>query len=177
MIESGIIVLALISVLLVLASTRPDTFRIERSLDIRATPEKIFPLINNFREWEAWSPWEKVDPALKRSYSGATFGRGAVYEWNGNKNVGQGRMEIVDSSPPSRVLIKIDFIKPLEAHNTVEFKLASQSDFTTVTQAMYGQSPFISKVIGMFFSMDKMVGPKFEEGLAGIKAIAEKQTG
>lgn len=175
MIELGIlVVLALITVLLLVVATRPDSFRVQRSIDIKASPAQIFPLINNFHEWEAWSPWEKVDPALKRTYSGAPLGKGAVYAWLGNKNVGQGRMEIIESSPPLKVAIKIDFMKPFEAHNTLEFKLAIQSDFTTVTQAMYGPSPFISKVMGLFFSMDKMVGQKFEEGLAAIKSIAEK---
>lgn len=174
MIELGLVALVVIAGLLIIAASRPDSFRIQRALSIKASPERIFALINNFHEWEAWSPWEKVDPSLKRTYSGAPLGKGAVFEWNGNKSVGQGRMEIVDSSPPTKVVIKIDFVRPIEAHNTLEFKLAMQSDFTTVTQAMYGPSPFISKVMGLFFSMDKMVGQKFEEGLAAIKFIAEK---
>lgn len=174
MIELGLVALVVIAGLLIIAASRPDSFRIQRALSIKASPERIFALINNFHEWEAWSPWEKVDPLLKRTYSGAPLGKGAVYEWNGNKSVGQGRMEIVDSSLPTKVVIKIDFVRPIEAHNTLEFKLAMQSDFTTVTQAMYGPSPFISKVMGLFFSMDKMVGQKFEEGLAAIKFIAEK---
>lgn len=174
MIELGLVALVVIAGLLIIAASRPDSFRIQRALSIKASPERIFALINNFHEWEAWSPWEKVDPSLKRTYSGAPLGKGAVYEWNGNKSVGQGRMEIVDSSLPTKVVIKIDFVRPIEAHNTLEFKLAMQSDFTTVTQAMYGPSPFISKVMGLFFSMDKMVGQKFEEGLAAIKFIAEK---
>lgn len=174
MIELGLVALVVIAGLLIIAATKPDSFRIQRALSIKASPERIFPLINNFHEWEAWSPWEKVDPSLKRTYGSALLGKGAVYEWNGNKSVGQGRMEIVDSSPPTKVVIKIDFVRPIEAHNILEFKLAMQSDFTTVTQAMYGPSPFISKVMGLFFSMDKMVGQKFEEGLAAIKSIAEK---
>jgi uncharacterized protein YndB with AHSA1/START domain len=174
MIESLVIVVVVLIVsLLIYAATRPASFRVERSVIINAPPEKIFPLINNFREWEPWSPWEKVDPAVKRSYSGAASGEGAVYEWSGNKNIGQGRMEIVESSPPSKIKLKIDFIKPFEAHNTIEFSLIPQGDSMLVTQAMYGPSPFISRLMGVFCSMDKMVGKKYEEGLANLKALSE----
>lgn len=174
MIESLVIaVVVLLVLLLIYTATRPDTFRVERTANIKAPPEKIFALINDFREWEPWSPWEKIDPAVKRSYSGSASGEGAVYEWNGNKNLGQGRMEIIESWPPAKVLIKIDFIKPFQAHNTIEFTLVRHDDYTAVTQAMYGPSPFMSKLMGIFCSMDKMVGQKYEEGLANLKAIAE----
>src|SRR5262249_45288078 len=118
--------------LLGFAATKPDTFSIQRAASIKAPPEKIFPLINDFHNWASWSPWEKLDPALKRTYSGAASGQGAIYEWEGNKKVGKGRMEIVESSPPSRVAIKLDFLKPFEAHNTAEFALIHQSDSTNV---------------------------------------------
>jgi uncharacterized protein YndB with AHSA1/START domain len=167
------VVVALLAAILIYAATKPDTFRIERSTSIKAPPEKIFVLINDFRQWESWSPWEKIDPALKRTYGGASGGKGAIYEWNGNKDIGHGRMEIIESLPPSKVALKLDFIKPFEAHNTVEFKLQTQGDSTTVTQAMYGPSPYIAKLMGVFFSMEKMVGEKYEEGLANLKAIAE----
>jgi len=174
MIESIVItVVVLLAALLIYAATRPDTFRVERSTTIKAPAEKIFPLINDFREWEPWSPWEKVDPAVKRSYSGAANGQGAIYEWNGTKDIGQGRMEIIESSPTSKVIIKIDFIKPFEAHNTIEFTLVTHGDATIVTQAMYGPCSYISKLMGIFFSMDKMVGQKYEEGLANLKALSE----
>jgi uncharacterized protein YndB with AHSA1/START domain len=169
-----IIVLALIAAALIYAATKPDSFRIERSTQIKAPAAKVFALVNDFHQWEAWSPWEKIDPALKRTYGGAASGKGAVYEWNGNKDVGQGRMEIVESNPPSKVALKLDFTKPFEAHNMVDFTLAEQGGSTTLTQAMYGPSPYISKVMSLFFSMDKMVGEKYEEGLASIKALAEK---
>ncbi len=170
----GIIVLAaLLAGIFIAASMRPDSFRVQRSVKIKASPERIFPLINDFNEWEAWSPWEKADPVIRRSYSGAPVGKGAIYEWSGNKKVGQGRMEIVESSSPSRVVIKIDFLKPFEGHNTVEFTLASQSDFTTVTQAMYGPLSFFSKAMGLFISMDRMIGQKYDEGLSAMKAVAE----
>lgn len=156
------------------ATTRPDSFRVERSVTVQSAPEKIFPLITNFHQWEAWSPWEKIDPQLKRTYSGSDEGKGAIYEWRGNKEIGAGRMEIMDAVPSSKVVIKLDFITPFEARNTVEFMLVPQGDATIVTQAMYGPSPFISKLLGLFFSMDKMIGDKYEEGLASIKLIAEK---
>jgi Polyketide cyclase / dehydrase and lipid transport len=170
----AIVIAVLVVTVLIYAATRPDTFRVERSLSIKAPPEKIFPHINNFHQWQAWSPWEKIDPAAKTTYSGTNNGVGAAYEWNGNNEVGQGRMEIIESVPSSKVILKIDFIKPFEGHNTIEFTLVPQGDATTVTQAMYGASPFISKVMSLFFSMDKMVGTKYEEGLATLKTIAEK---
>jgi uncharacterized protein YndB with AHSA1/START domain len=175
MIKTIAIVLGLlIAALLIYAATKPDSFRIERTTTIKAPPEKIFALINDFHQWEAWSPWEKIDPALKRTYSGAASGTGAIYEWNGNKDIGQGRMEITESTPAFKVALKLDFVKPFEAHNMVDFTLATQGDSTTVTQAMYGPSPYMSKLMTTFFSMEKMVGSKYEEGLANLKALAEK---
>jgi hypothetical protein len=169
-----IALITLIAIALVIAALKPNRFRIERCTSIKALPEKIFPLINNFQAWEAWSPWEKIDPACKRSYSGNESGVGTIYGWSGNKDIGQGRMEIVESTQYSKIVLKLDFIKPFEAHNMVEFLLQPQGDSTIVTQAMYGASPFISKLMGMCFNMDKMVGKKYEEGLASLKEIAEK---
>jgi hypothetical protein len=171
----AIALVILIGAILIYASTRPDSFRIERSITIQSTPGKIFPLINNFHQWESWSPWEKIDPQIKRTYSGAPEAKGAIYEWSGNKNIGQGRMEITESVPPSKIIIKLDFITPFEAHNTVEFLLTIQGNSTLVTQAMYGPSPFVSKLMGLFFSMEKMVGGKYEEGLANLKRMAERE--
>lgn len=168
-----VVVVAIVAVL-IYAATKPDHFRIERSIVIKATPEAIFPLVNDFRKWEAWSPWEKIDPNLTRTYGGTASGVGAVYEWSGNKEIGQGRMEIVESMPSSKVVLKLDFMKPFEAHNMVEFVLVAQGDSTRVTQAMYGPSPYFSKLMTLFFSMEKMVGSKYEEGLASLKALAEK---
>jgi hypothetical protein len=170
----AIVVVVLIAAILVFAATRPDSFRIERSISIKAAPEKIFPLIDNFHQWESWSPWEKIDPAIKRSYSGADSGKGAVYGWQGNKDIGAGRMEIIESTPASKVVVKLDFIQPFEGHDMVDFVLERQGDSTKLTQAMYGPSPFIAKLMGLVFSMDKMIGQKYEEGLASLKAIAEK---
>ncbi len=170
----AIALVLLIAAVLIYAATKPDTFRVERSTTVKAPPEKIFGLINDFKQWEAWSPWEKIDPGLKRTYSGATNGVGAIYEWNGNKDIGQGRMEIVESTPSAKVSLKLDFVTPFEAHNRVDFTLAQQGDMTTVTQAMYGPSPYVSKLMSIVFSMEKMVGGKYEEGLATLKAISEK---
>jgi hypothetical protein len=157
---------------LIYAARKPDSFRVERSISIPTTPENIFPLINDFHQWEAWSPWEKIDPTVQRIYNSITSGVGATYEWKGNNKIGHGKMEIIESTPSSRVRLKIDFIAPFEAHNTVEFTLISQGDTTLLTQAMYGPSPFISKLMSVFCSMDKMVGEKYEQGLTSIKTLA-----
>lgn len=169
----AIIIAALIVAILIYAATRPDAFRIERSTNIKAPPEKIFPLINDLHQWKAWSSCEKNDPEIKRTYGDITSGKGAVYKWSG-KNVGQGRMEIIESYPASKVVLKIDSITPFEAHNTVEFTLVTQGNSTTVTQAMYGSNSYLLRLIGLFFSMEKMVGEAYEEDLAILKVIAEK---
>jgi uncharacterized protein YndB with AHSA1/START domain len=169
----GLVALAIV-VILIIALSKPDTFRFERSIVVNAPPEKIFPLINDFRSWTQWSPWEKKDPALKRTYSGAATGKGSVYEWEGDKNVGKGRMEIAESSPPSKIVIGLHFISPFEANNTAEFTLTPSGNATTVNWAMYGPNLFMGKVMSTFMSMDKMVGKDFEAGLANMKAAAEK---
>ena len=169
----ALVVVVLLAALLVFAATRPDTFRVQRSASIKAPPERIFALINDYSSWGSWSPYEKKDPAMKRTYSGAASGKGAVYEWEGNKDVGQGCMEITDTSSPSKVGIKLDFIKPFEAHNIVEFTLQPVGDSTNVTWAMQGHTPYFAKVIHVFFDMDSMVGKDFEAGLANLKTLAE----
>jgi uncharacterized protein YndB with AHSA1/START domain len=170
----AIVIVVVIAAVLVYAAFQPDTFRVERSASIKAPSEKIFPLINDLHSMQTWSAWEKVDPGMKRAYSGGASGKGAVYEWEGNKDIGQGRMEITESTPSSRVTIRMDFIKPFAAQNTVEFTLKPEGDSTQVTQAIFGPRPYISKLFGLFCSMDKMIGGKFEESLAGLKSIAEK---
>ena len=169
-----IVVVALIAALLAYAATKPDTFRVQRAASIKAPPEKIFALLNDFRRWDTWSPWEEKDPAMIRTFGDATSGKGAVYTWEGNTDVGQGRMEIAESVPPSKIAIKLDFLKPFETHNIVEFTLEPQGDSTNVTWAMRGPNPYFAKVMQSFFSMDKMVGKDFETGLGNLKAIAEK---
>lgn len=170
----AIAVVVLLAALLGFAATRPDTFRVQRATSVKAPPEKIFALINDFHSWDSWSPWEKMDPTMKRTHSGAANGKGAVYEWEGNNKVGKGRMEIMDTSPPSKVTIKLDFVKPFEGHNIAEFTLEAKGDSTNVTWAMYGPSPYIARVMGIFFNMDNLIGKDFETGLANIKTVAEK---
>jgi uncharacterized protein YndB with AHSA1/START domain len=162
-----------VAVVLVYATTKPDTFRVQRTASIKASPEKIFPLINDFDNWTLWSPYEHRDPNLKRTRSGPASGKGAVYAWDGNKDVGQGRMEILESSPSSKIVIKLDFSRPFEAHNTAEFTLQPQGDTTNVTWAMQGPSLFIGKVMSVFLNMDNMVGKDFAAGLASMKTRAE----
>jgi hypothetical protein len=175
MIKAVVIILALLVIgVLLFAATKPDELRVQRSIAVKAPPEKIFPLINDFHRWRAWSPYENKDPALKRSFSGPESGKGAIYAWEGNKDVGQGRMEIVDAPAPSKVEIDLQFIKPFEARNVAEFTMIPKGDTTEVTWLMRGPTPFISKVMQVFFNMDKMIGNDFEVGLANLKAQAEK---
>jgi hypothetical protein len=170
----AIAIVVLLAAVLIFAATRPDTFRVERSANIKAPPERIFGILNDFQKWGSWSPWEKKDPAMKRTFGATTSGKGARYAWEGNKDVGKGSMEIAESSPSSRVTIKLDFIEPFEGHNIVDFALEPQGDSTNVTWTIQGPMPFISKVISIFCSMDSMIGKDFEAGLANLKAVAEK---
>ena len=169
----AIVLAVLIAAVLVFAATKPDSFRVQRTVSIQAPPEKILPLISDLHAWSAWNPFEK-DPAMKKTYSGAASGRGAVYEWDGNSQVGAGRMEILDVTP-EKVTIKLDFTRPLEGHNTAELTLVPRGNATDVTWAMYGPSPYISKLMGVFLNMDTMIGKQFETGLGNLKAIAEKK--
>jgi len=174
----AIVLAVAIVVVLILAATKPDRFSVERATSVTAPPEKIFPLIDDFQQWGSWSPYENKDPAMQRSYSGAVRGKGAVYEWNGNSNVGSGRMEILDSLEPAKIVIKLDFFKPFEGHNTAEFTMLPQGGDTLMTTAvtwrMHGSAPFISKLMQVFINLDNMVGKDFEVGLANLKRLAEK---
>jgi Polyketide cyclase / dehydrase and lipid transport len=169
-----IVVLVLVAAVLAIAMTKADSFRVQRKTSIKAPPNRIFPLIDDFHNWSSWSPWEKLDPAMTRSHSGAGRGKGAVYEWDGNSNVGKGRMEIIDAATLAKVTIKLDFLRPFEGHNIAEFTLEPHGDSTTLTWAMDGPARFISKVMQVFISMDKMIGKDFKSGLANLKTIAEK---
>ncbi len=168
------VVLVAVAIILILAATKPNEFRVQRSLAIKAPPDKIYPLIVDLKGWGGWSPYEKKDPGMKRTFSGSQSGKGAIYEWDGDKNVGHGRMEITDTAAPSKVVIKLDFFTPFEAHNTAEFTMTPQGDATNVTWAMYGPNVFLGKVMQVFMNMDKMVGTDFEAGLQALKAVAEK---
>ena len=169
----GLVLVLIIAGVLIYASTKPDTFRMERSTIIKAPPEKISAYLSDFKQWEVWSPWDEKDPAMKRSFSGAASGKGAVYGWEGNNKVGTGSMEVLDVQP-QKVTVKLDFLKPFEAHNTADFILEPQGDSTKVTWAMFGPANLMTKVVHVFMSMDNMVGPDFEAGLAKLKAAAEK---
>ncbi len=169
-----IAIVVVIAAILGFAATKPDTFSVQREATIKAAPDKILPLITDFHYWRAWSPWEKMDPTMRRTLSGAPSGKGAIYQWIGNDKVGAGRMEITDVTEASKVTIKLDFVKPFESHNTTEFTLEPQGDSTKVTWKMYGPSPYVTKVMSVFASMDSMVGKDFEAGLANLKAASEK---
>lgn len=169
---AAVLVIAVVAVL-VYATTKPDTFRVERAVTVNAPPEKIFPLINDFRAWREWSPYEDRDPDLKRTYSQPASGKGAVYSWDGNNSIGAGRMEILDAPAPSKVTIKLDFLRPFEASNTAEFTMTPSGNGTGVNWAMQGPNFYIGKVISVFMDMDKMVGGDFETGLQKLKARAE----
>ena len=170
----AVIVVILIAGVLAFAMSKPDTFSVQRAASMKAPPGKIFAVVNDFHRWTEWSPWEKLDPAMKRTQSGAPSGKGAIYEWQGNNKVGQGRMEIMESNAPRRIVIKLDFFKPFEAHNTAEFILTPQGDERTdVSWSMSGPTPFVGKIMHVFMNMDKMVGKDFATGLANLKTVSE----
>jgi uncharacterized protein YndB with AHSA1/START domain len=167
------IVVVAVAGVLVAAAMQPDSFRVARSLAIKAPAERIYPLIADFHNWSAWSPYEKLDPDMKREIAGAPSGVGATYAWQGNDQAGAGRMEIVEADAPQKLDIALDFTKPMEAHNTAIFTLAPEGDGTLVTWAMQGESPFLFKVMCLFFDADAMIGKDFEAGLANLKKAAE----
>ena len=170
----AIVIVVLIAGVLVYATTKPDTFSVSRSASIKAPPEKIFAVINDFHRWPDWSPWEQLDPDMKRTQGGAASGKGATYAWEGNSKAGAGRMEIIESTPASKVAIQLDFIKPFEGHNITEFVLVPQGDATNLSWTMHGPTPYVSKLMQVFVSMDSLIGKDFEAGLANLKALAEK---
>jgi|ERR1700704_2976596 len=169
----AVVLAVAIAVVLILAATKPDTLRVQRAITVKVPAEKIFPLINDFHQWRSWSPYEDRDPALKRTYSGAESGKGAVYAWEGNNNVGSGRMEILETSVPSKIRIKLDFFKPFEGHNTAEFTMLPQGDATSVTWLMQGPARFVTRVMQVFINLDNMIGKDFEVGLANLKKLTE----
>jgi hypothetical protein len=169
-----IILVVIVAVILVLAATRPNDFVVSRSADIKAPADAIFPLIDDFRHWPSWSPFEKLDPNMQRTLSGAEAGNGAAYAWDGNGKAGKGRMEITNSVPSSRVSLKLDFEKPFRANNTVDFTLSPSGEGTTVTWAMRGARPFIAKLMGLFMNFDTLIGKDFEAGLGNLRRLAER---
>ena len=169
-----IIFVVIIAAVLIYAATRPNDFVVSRSASIKAPAEAIFPLINDFRRWPEWSPFEKLDPAMRRTLSGADSGIGAAYAWEGNSKAGKGRMEITASVPFSQVSLKLDFEKPFRANNIVDFSLSPSGDATTVTWAMRGARPLIAKLMGLFMDFDNLIGKDFEAGLDNLRRLAER---
>ena len=164
---------AILIIVVAFATMQPDRFEVQRTVTIKAPPEKIVGMIGDFRQWPSWSPWEQLDPGMTRTFSGPASGKGAVYHWKGNSDVGEGRMEITDMAAPSRVVIKLDFTEPMESRNVTQFTLEPQGEMTKVNWEMAGPMSFVTKLVSIFMSMDKMVGRDFEKGLAKMKAVAE----
>jgi hypothetical protein len=169
----ALVVAAIIALVLVVAAVRPDSFRVERSLVIQAPPQRIYEQIQDFHRWQAWSPYEKLDPAMKREIAGAPSGVGAVYAWDGNRNAGAGRMEIVEAVPASRVRIRLDFQRPMENTSTAELDIVPEGNASRVTWAMHGPAPYVTRLFGLVFDMDKMIGKDLEEGLRNLERITE----
>lgn len=167
-------VAAVVIVILMMAAMKPNTFTLSRSIAIDAPPEKIAALLTDFHQWQSWSPWEKLDPGMQRSFSGADKGVGAVYAWQGNKDVGSGRMEIVEAASPARTVVKLDFVEPFASSNVTTFTLVPAGRGTSVTWTMSGPMLFVSKLMTVFVSMDAMIGKEFDKGLAQLKSAAEK---
>ena len=174
MLTIALIILVLLAGVVAIASTRPDSFVVQRSAVIAAPPEAVFPLIADLHGWSAWSPYEAKDPAMKKTYGGAPSGVGAVYQWDGNNKVGKGRMEVMEVVPPTKVAIKLDFERPFKGHNIAEFALQPQDGGTRVTWSMRGASPLVARIMGLVIDMDRMIGRDFETGLATLKTLAER---
>ena len=172
---AGITVAVLVAALLIYASMKPNRFTVKRAATMQATRDIVFPYVNDFHLWEMWSPWEKLDPAMQRTHVGPASGVGAVYEWDGNSKAGAGRMEIIKSVEPKRVVINLQFIRPFRSLNSVEFTFEAKDSATLVTWTMDGPCPFIMKIMHVFINMDAMIGKDFDKGLASIKALAEAQ--
>ena len=168
-----VVVIGIIVAILFFATTRPDEFHVHRQTTIKAPRDRIFPFLTDFHRWTQWSPWENLDADLKRSYSGADSGEGAAYAWEGQK-AGTGSMEIMRVEAPAEVLINLHFQKPMKAENRVEFTLNDDGGQTRVDWTMTGRAPYLHKLMTMFVSMDKIIGKQFEQGLAQLKAAAER---
>jgi hypothetical protein len=162
-----------IVILLIVVALQPADFRVTRTATMAVQPAQVFEQVNDFHNWSAWSPWEKIDPDMTRTYDGPTSGKGAVYSWSGNGDVGEGSMKITESRPNELVQIDLEFIKPFAGSNNIDFTLKPEGYGTTVVWDMTGKKNFMSKAICMFVSMDKMVGGQFEQGLANLKSVVE----
>ena len=164
---------AIVVVLVVVIATRPTEFRVQRSATLSAPVPVVFAQVNDFHKWEAWSPYVKRDPAMRKSFEGAPAGVGAIYTWSGNNEVGEGRTTIIESRPGELIRIKLEFARPFASTSTAEFTFKPAGERTVVTWALDGQNGFPAKAMGLVMNMDRMIGDDFEKGLAQIKAIAE----
>jgi uncharacterized protein YndB with AHSA1/START domain len=169
----SLVAAALLVAPLAAASARPASFRLRREIVIAAPPHTIFALLEDFHRWRDWSPWEDLDPAMTRSFSGASSGKGAIYEWSGNRKVGQGRMQITRAAGPRSLEIDLQFIAPWKARNLTQFEVTPRVDGTRVEWTMSGASPFMFRLMGLVMDMDAMIGKDFDKGLARLKALAE----
>ena len=170
----GIVVIVLIiAIFCVVVAMQPTHYTVERSATINAPASVVFAQVNDFHKWQAWSPWENLDPNVKKEFSGAAAGNGAVYSWAGNNDVGEGKMTITDSRPSDLIKIKLEFVKPFTATNATDFTFTPQGNQTNVKWTMSGDNNFIAKAFSMFMNMDKMVGGDFEKGLAQMKTVSE----
>lgn len=166
-------VVLVVGALAVIVALQPSEFRIERRATVAAPASAVFAQVNDFHNWEAWSPWARLDPAAKSSFAGAPSGKGAAFAWAGNSRVGEGRMTITESRPTELIRIKLEFLKPFEATNTAEFTFEPEGERTAVTWSMYGHNNFIARAVCLFVNMDRALGGEFEKGLASMKSVAE----
>jgi|SRR5271156_3808836 len=169
-----LIVACLIAAVLLFAASKPKTFQLQRSITIKAPPEKIFPFINDLHQWSAWAPQDKEDPNIQRTFSGAAAGEGAASNWQGSGSSGQGRMLITESVPDRKVSVAVDFAKPFVAHNVNVFTLEPTGDSTTVSWNFTGENVYMLKLMSIFVPMERVMGKHFDDGLANLKAAAEK---
>lgn len=168
------VVIALVALILIYGLLQPSGFSVMREASYAAKPELVFAQINDFRNWALWSPWDKMDPTMQRSYTGTTSGVGSKYAWIGNKKVGEGSMEITQSVAPQNIQLDLHFLKPFQADNVTEFSITPRGNETHVQWSMRGHKPFIMRVMGFVFNMDKIVGADFERGLSNLRSIVEK---
>jgi hypothetical protein len=176
MLKTAVVVLAVVVIaILIFAAAKPATYHVQRSTTIAATPDRITPLVDDFHNWNEWSPWAKLDPNMRVTYSGSPAGQGAIYEWEGNSKVGKGRMEIL-AAEPTTTSIKLDFFSPFASHTETNFVLEPQGSATRVTWTMDGPNTFATKLMSVFSSMDKMIGKDFDTGLSQLKSAAERQS-
>lgn len=171
----ALIIVALIAVVLILAAMKPDVFRVQRTVFIKAAPEKIFPHLNDFHSFTKWSPYENKDPNMKRTFSGSPAGVGAVYKFEGDRNAGAGKLAIIESTFPQKVAMTLEFFKPFKANNVVEFTLVQKGDVAEAVWSMHGPVTYTAKIMHVFFNMDSMVGKDFEVGLKNLKRISEAE--